>query len=157
MECARLWPLFIALFVLVGACSAGHSAPQGPPAAPRWQVMLDVSGGVRGIATSLAVDADGAVVVRDARHGLQVEGRTTEIQNRALTQLVDALEARSPTPRTDTGHCADCINYALRITTARGRHGVRLDTLSLRDSSYRPLVEELLALQQAVLEQHLSQ
>ena len=102
-----------------------------------WRIVLNQSGGIMGMSTSIEILSSGAVTVADQRSQKTSQGKLTADQLKTLTGLVADSNYQ---PNTKPSGCADCFIFNLGITSAGQKFQVEMNDIDLQNSGLQRLV-----------------
>jgi hypothetical protein len=112
---------------------------------PIWTVRLVVSGGFAGLSHEIVVDSvTGKAIVTNQKTDQRDEQTLSDPDRIQIAQLIHALP---PEILTDTSSdCNDCFSYDVHVSRDGVVQNARLESLTLADSAYAPLIAKLLAI-----------
>lgn len=153
----NVYLVLIGLF-LAGCAAPGNGAPGDVHISPtagsrdRWQITYRLSGGIQGLNQRLEVDSSGLLSFFTYNNEA-TQHRLSPDRVRELSRLLEEALARDapvdgepsiPEP------CADCFQYEVEILREDTRVKVRENDLTLPESAFRELIQELEEVRQGV-------
>ncbi|MBI5952428.1 MAG: hypothetical protein HY865_12290 [Chloroflexi bacterium] len=142
--------------LLVSGCTQTVTAEPAQTPAPRstptsealpeslseWTIMMTHSGGIMGLSRSIEISSDGKFTVMDNRANKTVTGELAADDLSKLNELLMSIDNRAA-GKPDGMVCADCFIYDLEVRANGQRSAVRLSDISLPNSGYEALIDQL--------------
>lgn len=136
------WFSQFVLVVLISACAG--CAAQEP--VNGWRIELVQSGGVAGLMRTTRVESTGEFSVVNRAGDTLVQRIMTAEELAYVEELISRVgsQKHEKMSRSVTSRCRDCYHYHVTIETGSGLLDENIDSISLKNSPYRTLINELL-------------
>ena len=148
----------VAVAVALGACAVSQQNPPTaaaaipsatPPAAEvEWTAVLEVSGGIMGMARTVSLTSTGELSVRDERTGKVAR---SSVPANAMARFETLVSAIREHPGEMLPPCADCFVYHLLVEMDGRSIAAAMNDVNLDSSDLAPLVHALFDLGTAAL------
>jgi len=126
------------------------STPTSSKSSDEWTIGMKHSGGIMGLSRSIEVSSDGKFTVTDNRSSKTVTGKLTADDLSKLNELLMSIDNHS-TGKPNGMVCADCFVYDLEIRRDVERIAIQLSDISLPNSGYESLIDQLRGLMDTAL------
>lgn len=138
------WVSLLVLMVLNSACAGG--AEQGT--VNGWRIELVQSGGVAGLKRTTTVTGSGDYEVVNRAGNVVIQRLLSKTELAELDGRVTSSGLQKINNATNNvkSRCRDCYQYHLSIETENELLEMRVDSISLKNSPYHPVVSFLLLL-----------
>lgn len=127
-----------------------ESTPTSSKATDEWTIRMTHSGGIMGLSRSIEVSSDGKFTVTDNRSNKTVTGKLAADDLSKLNELLMSIDNHSA-GKPNGMVCADCFIYDLEIRRDGERIAIQLNDLSLPNSGYGSLIDQLRGLMDTAL------
>ena len=119
-----------------------EATPISPASSGKWTIRMVHSGGIMGISRSIEVSSDGKFTITDNRTNKTVTGELAAGDLSKLNELLVSIGDRSA-GKPNGVVCADCFVYDLEIQRGGKGFAFQLNDISLPNSGYESLIDQL--------------